>query len=226
MKSGLMTAVATALLLSGLVDSASAALVTVGTASYDPDGPGGNPPVGEYKLVWDDDNNGRSVVWLDYSHDALPWNAQNAWAAALETALTYHLDGYRIDWTDPAWRLPVIGSANYYTNIDSAEMNHLVIAELGLWTNNVPASALNASEFFDHLVAASYWSSTAGMYYNTQYNYAYPASTVAALHGLAVRTGAVSPVPVPAAAWLLGSSLVGGLGFHIRRRVRRVAAAR
>ncbi|MCA8966852.1 MAG: hypothetical protein KDC48_18365, partial [Planctomycetes bacterium] len=92
-----MTAVATALLLSGLVDSASAALVTVGTASYDPDGPGGNPPVGEYKLVWDDDNNGHAVVWFDYTNDALEWNEQNVWAAGLEGALTYHLAGYTID---------------------------------------------------------------------------------------------------------------------------------
>lgn len=196
------------------VASADAALVTIGSATYDPDGAGGNPPRGEFNLVWDDDNNGASLVWLDYTNGALPWHAQAAWASGLEGALTYHLDGYATAWTDAAWRLSGVGTSYNYTDIDTAEMNHLVISELGLWTNNVPSSALNNNPYFDHLVAASYWSNTSGKYYNTQYNYTYPASPAAGMMGLAVRAGSVTPVPVPALGWVAGASLLGLCGWR------------
>jgi len=37
-------------------------------------------------------------------------------------------------------------------------------------------------------------------------------------YGLAVRNAEVSVVPVPGAVWLLGSGLVGILGFRKKRR--------
>lgn len=44
------------LILSG---SAFAALEVIGTATYQSN---------SYNLIWDDDNNGNSVIWLDYTN--------------------------------------------------------------------------------------------------------------------------------------------------------------
>ena len=66
----------------GMIGVAQATLTVIGTATYD-DGTGGQ----EYNLIWDDDNNGKSVVWLDYTHPGDTWNNQMAWAASLNTLL-------------------------------------------------------------------------------------------------------------------------------------------
>jgi hypothetical protein len=58
-----------AALMFGSVVSSNATLTTTGTATHN----GSN-----YNLIWDDDNNGNSVVWLDYTNDALTWSEQNA----------------------------------------------------------------------------------------------------------------------------------------------------
>ena len=80
-------------------------LVTIGTATY----------FGlDYKLIWDDDNNGKSVVWLDYSHQEDTWASQNDWAALLSGDLTINLyPGYCVAWDDPTWRLPASKNSHY-----------------------------------------------------------------------------------------------------------------
>jgi hypothetical protein len=83
-----------------------ATLTTIGTADYDSDGDG-TPE--SYKLIYDDDNNGKSVVWLDYSNPKNTWDNQVAWAAGLNDpgVLSYNIDpSYSIDWGTNQWRLP------------------------------------------------------------------------------------------------------------------------
>ncbi len=69
------------LIMLGMTGLANATLVTIGTANY-----GGS----EYKLIWDENNNGNSVVWLDYTNTQASWTDQNSWAAGLDGSLTYN----------------------------------------------------------------------------------------------------------------------------------------
>ena len=66
-------AVLVMLLVFGVGGAANAALTTIGSAGYDSDGSGIIDADEHYKLIWDDDNNGNSVVWLDYSKHRNTW---------------------------------------------------------------------------------------------------------------------------------------------------------
>jgi len=59
--------------------SAYAALMTIGTATYNDS---------DYNLIWDPDNNGNSVIWLDYSNSQTTWDNQVSWADDLNSNLT------------------------------------------------------------------------------------------------------------------------------------------
>ena len=120
---------------------AHATLTTIGTATYNGQ---------DYKLIWDDDNNGNSVVWLDYSNARAYWDHQANWASSLNANGVLDItlyDGYTVDWGGSSWRLPatVDGYYDRYEkinygydgttvagwNITTSEMGHLFYEELG-----------------------------------------------------------------------------------------------
>ncbi len=109
------------LMTSGL---ASATLTTIGTATY----------LGsDYNLVWDDDNNSNSVVWLDYTNPVASWSTQSTWAVGLDAVLTYNIDAaYSVLWDDAAWRLPNSTNEKNVYNVTTSEMGHLYYVELQL----------------------------------------------------------------------------------------------
>jgi hypothetical protein len=170
-----LVALVTGLALLAMAGMAQATLVTIGTATYNSS---------DYNLIWDDDNNGNSVIWLDYSNDPASWSAQTAWAAGLDGQLTYNIDAqYNVSW-DGAWRLgsTVDGQYKYgyegpdgnggysYTsgyNLANSEMGHLYYEELGnlgyVATDGSypqPGYGLTKTGDFDNLVASWYWSGT------------------------------------------------------------------
>ena len=162
------------LALFSMAGLAQAGLITIGTAQFGGFGT-------EYNLIWDDNNNGNSVVWLDYINAGAVWSGQVDWAAGLDSFLTYNIyDNYNIDWDTYSWRLPstvdgevVSGSDGTTTegyNITSSEMGHLFYTELGnpgyKDTSGDPQSEyglINTGEF-DNLVADQYWSGTTAYY--------------------------------------------------------------
>lgn len=79
----------------GIQGVAQATLTNIGTATYNGS---------TYNLIWDDDNNGNSIVWLDYSNrpgiDIMTkWNFQMEWAAGLGSAITdIQTPGYNVIW--------------------------------------------------------------------------------------------------------------------------------
>ena len=181
--------------------NAFAGLTTIGAAHYD----------GEtYNLIWDDDNNGNSVVWLDYTNEVLNWDGQMNWAAGLGSALTVNLNGYTsdIDWSS-GWRLPSVGDnpQSGYGQTTS-EMGHLYSEE-------------DIQEFIN-LVDSRYWSGTelAGSSGNAWYFHmgngqqGYVNKYMSSFHGLAVCSGDVSVVPLPGAFWLLGTGILGLIGWR------------
>lgn len=222
------------LVLFGMAGMADAALTTIGTATYNG---------ADYKLIWDDDNNGNSVIWLDYSNTPAAWSAQVAWTAGLDAALTYHIDAaYKVAWDDADWRLPSTvdgpykygydGSTTTGYNITSSEMGHLYYDELGNLGYLDPAGnsqagfGLQHTGDFDNLTDESWWWSgtenaanpvRAWAIYMPHGYQGYLVKSGSGV-GLAVRSGQVSAVPVPAAIWLLGSGLTGMA--VLRRRIK------
>lgn len=163
--------------LTFMVFNAHATLTTIGHATYN------NV---SYKLIWDNDNNGNSVVWLDYTNRLLSWSNQNDWAAATldhgAGRLTYSLyDGYSVDWGSNLWRLPTTAnglgspqfsydgiSTNAGWNITNSEMGHLFYTELGNLGQYDTAGTQHSSYHviapnygpFENLKSDWYWSGT------------------------------------------------------------------
>ncbi len=172
------------LFLLGGAGLSQATLVTIGTANYDGS---------DYNLIWDDDNNGNSVVWLDYRNARANWSAQNTWATGLAGSLTYNINSeYSVSWDDAAWRLGSTvddiwvygyegpdnnGSYNYTAgyNLANSEMGHLFYEELGNLgyrdtSGDYPQKdwGLENTGDFENLIASWYWSST--VYANYSYS--------------------------------------------------------
>ncbi len=233
----LLTGFAAILFLIGLGGVSEAQLTTIGTAQF-----GGTGT--EYNLIWDDDNNGNSVVWLDYTNGSLTGKKQNVWAAELGLSLSYKVDPtYTITWDDAAWRLPSTVDGLYVRgddgtttggwNVTSSEMGHLYYEELrNLAGMGGPQSegGLKYTGDFENLngLSGSWYASGTEYALTPGYGWAfYMVSGFQSVHsfanggyyGLAVRSGQVSTTPIPAAAWLLGSGLVGLAG--VRRKLNK-----
>ena len=188
------------LMMSGM---AQATLTTIGTATY-------NQSV--YNLIWDNNNNGNSVVWLDYTNPVSNWSSQLSWAAALGTE-GYELDinlydGYTVTWDDnDSWRLPT-----------ASELTSLFEVGLGLVPFETSQEAttsdqLNATNF-DNLIAqfmSGYWSSTEtsatqAYYFNMVGGNLRNWDKTGLYSGLAVRNAQVTPIP--GTVLMLGAGLL------------------
>jgi len=235
MKKKLLAGLATGLFMFGTVGMANASLTTIGTAQF-----GGTGT--EYNLIWDNDNNGNSVVWLDYSSAQTNWATQNAWAAGLDAVLSISLDGYRVDWDDNSWRLPATadGTSNYqndvnnpaYYSITSSELGHLYYEELGN-LGRFDANGISQSGFglqntgdFNNIIDFWYWSGTeyasntanAWMFYTGDGRQISYGKGYDVVYGLALRNGQVTATPIPGAAWLLCSGLAGLVGLKRKKK--------
>ena len=221
MKKTFLPVLLTVLFILCVTGMADAALTTIGTAQF-----GGSGD--QYNLIWDNDNNGNSVIWLDYSNTDADWSAQKAWANELN--LTYSIDSaYTVTWVDDAWRLPSAGlDPQWGYNQTTSEMGDLFYNDLGLTASDdasTTAAQLNATNF-DHLIASRYWSGTeyelnGGLAWYFRMDDGLQArlnKTAFTGYGLAVRSGRVSAVPVPGAIWLLSSGLAGLVAFGRWRR--------
>jgi hypothetical protein len=218
MKKMLLRGLAVGLMVAGIAGSAQAGLTVSGTVDA------GNGVYSGKKLIYDAD---LDITWLDYTHDAMDWTSQMAWASGL----TVTVNGVTYD----DWRLPSAGSNPVVDfNQTTSEMGHLYYTELGLsggYTVFTTEAQLNAKEF-DNLLPVYYWSGTENQYAtweawlfsmssgglgaNPKWNY------YSNNYGLAVRTGQVTaPVPEPASMLLLGTGLTVVLVAARRKKARR-----
>lgn len=217
---------------------AQATLITIGTATYNGQ---------DYNLIWDNDNNGNSVVWLDYSNAGTDWVNQVAWASSLNAAgvLIYNIDSaYSVDWGAGSWRLPASvdgpysngfdGTTTFGYNITSSEMGHLFYEELGnlgrydTLGNLQSGWGLTNTADFENLIESYYWSGTEYASDTSSAHTFRPsdgpqqsALKINPLYGIAIRSGQVSTVPVSGSIWLFGIGLTGLMGLgRFRRRNR------
>ena len=93
----LMTACLAAMMTLAVSGVANAALTVIGTAT---------DSAGSYNMVWENDTDGTSLVWLDM--DTLnTWQGAMDWADDLTSTMTFEVDpAYSVTWTDGQWRLP------------------------------------------------------------------------------------------------------------------------
>ena len=130
-----LLALTTGLVILCMTGMAQATLTTIGTA---------NLGYFDYKLIWDDDNNGNSVIWLDYSRGGIGsiWSYTEDFAARIGDDLIYKIDAaYTVNWIDEEWRLPSAVDGTFQNgcdgtttggyNITSSEIGHLFYEELG-----------------------------------------------------------------------------------------------
>jgi hypothetical protein len=127
-------------LVLAVVGIAGATPEVIGTASY---------LGGTYNLIYEEDNNGQDLIWLDYTHRGptgyANWQDQMDWATGLNASgvLTYNLNpGISVTWGSE-WRLPATvdglsagpggydGTTTAGWNITTSEMGHLYYASLG-----------------------------------------------------------------------------------------------
>jgi len=208
----------------GLVTSAQAALVSRlgGQAVYDTD----------FNITWLANANLAASNTFGVSGIAsngiMSWDTAQSWIGAMNN------NAY-LGYSD--WRLPTTlqpdptcdsqsGSTSYGLNCSGSEMGHLFYTELGGVAGNSILNTHNSFfDLFSNLQADPYWSGEYqvdptsrawifGFLYGGQDAYYKTDSW----YTLAVRSGDVAVVPVPAAAWLFGSGLIGLFGFARRRR--------
>jgi hypothetical protein len=202
MKKTLWTGLATGLVMLGMAGVAQASLTTIGSAGYDRNRNGIVENTENYKLIWDDNNNGKSVVWLDFTAGPFTTSSMKTWADGLNGpgVLSYTLNaGYSVDWGANAWRLPASVDGNYlyghhigntglgYSNTTS-ELGHLYYTELGNNPYRNPDGTYNSQTKiygllndgdFKNLKSTPYWSGTAASgapYYNQSAWYFDPTS--------------------------------------------------
>jgi hypothetical protein len=179
------------------------------------------------------------ITWLadaNYAGTVMDWDTANAWADGLT------LGGY----TD--WRLPTTtdtgasgcdfsntGGTDCGYNVDTAssEMAYMFFTTLGnlsyydtLGNAAQPGWGLTNTGPFSNLQSNFYWSATEyaptslAWYFYTDFGYQDFSYNSDSFYAWAVHTGDVgaSVVPVPAAAWLFGSGLLGLVGVSRKRR--------
>ena len=230
-KQNIQIAISVGLISLGFVSTADAALVSRlgGLAYYD--------TVAD--LTWLADANYAKTSGYD-ADGRMTWQAANAWAAQLTVG---GVSGWRL-----ADTIDVGNDGSTYTNIyqgvdfgynittqsELSNMFYNVLGNTAIYDINGNQTGCTAPNYcltntgpFSNIQFSNYWSATeAGSAPGIESAWGFYMSSglqadnykTSSFFGWAVQTGDVSAVPVPAAAWLFGSGLLGLVGAARRKR--------
>jgi hypothetical protein len=163
------------------------------------------------------------------SNGTMTWGGALTWINAMNAANYLGYNDWRLPITprsDTSCTYGLFGDTTGY-NCTGSEMGHLYYTELGGLAHQSIATTHNTNYgLFQNLsVPGPAWSSTeyppctgcawgfdfsGGDQYGSGVNNSY-------YHAMAVRTGQVAAVPLPAAAWLFGSALIFGFVGFLRK---------
>ena len=178
----------------------------------------------EADLTWLADANAAQTSSYD-ADGRMTWDAANTWAAGLNvTGIT----GWRLAETlqPDASCGSQSGSLYYGYNCTGSEMGNLFYNVLGGSAGSSITATHNANyDLFSNVQSNYYWSATE---YASITTYAWALSGGDGFqfysdkpdhfYAWAVQSGDVSAVPVPAAAWLFSSGLIGLIGLARRKK--------
>lgn len=173
------------------------------------------------------------------ANGSMNWNTAQSWIGAMNTANYLGYNDWRLPTTTDASTIDACGGGSYYSggcwgfNSTGSEMAHLFYSELGnkayystAGVSNQPGYGLVSVGPFINLQPSLYWSGTEAtmMGLNTAwlFNIGYGGQFFQNHSDnvefvFAVRPGSVATVPVPTAAWLLGSGLLSLIGVARRK---------
>lgn len=147
----------------------------------------------------------------------MSWWGGQAWVAYLNHITYAGQTGWRLPNADPA--------CGFNYNCSGSELGHLFYSELGgLASQSITTTHDGDYNLFSNVQSSVYWSGTEyapfplyAWRFNTLSGYQNFDFKYNTFYGWAVRPGQVAAVPVPAAVWLMGSGLVGLLGWGRRK---------
>lgn len=170
--------------------------------------PGGNHWTGQYALSSNDFGPSGGVNWF----------GAKAFVTYLNSIQYQGANGWRLPET---YAGTVPGAAS-----DNSEIGHLYYHEIGGLSGN-QAGLPDSAYFVNDGVTATYWSGTEGPFPEYAWFFgmvppgggsqSYNDKDGLMFRAWAVRDGDVAAVPLPAAAWLFGSGLVGLIGLKRRQ---------
>jgi len=165
---------------------------------------------------------GAGVINLDGS---MTWATAQSWIAGMNSAKYLGYNDWRLPATpQPEQACSIQSAGGGYGYNCTSEMGNL-FKELGGVVGNTLAQVHNADyNLFSNIQSYPYWSTEYAYYpsyawrlnISTGYQDAYNKVSFAFVE--AVRTGDVATVPIPAAAWLFGSGLLGLVGVARRKK--------
>lgn len=174
----------------------------------------------ELNITWMADANYAQTSGYD-SDGVMTWPNGMTWAANL----TYYDSVRGVNYDD--WRLPTTWQPDLScsSNCTDSEMGHLFYNELGGVAGESILTTHNSNyDLFTNIQPYWYWSSTeapnpaGAWYFGFNFGSQYYIDKITSHNVWAVRDGDV--VPVPAAAWLFGSGLLGLLAVTRRSSQR------